>query len=197
MRNETVPLDHGIILGLVNPPSRVLDLACGNGRPLELLEQQKRCSAQGIEIDEKAIYECVERGLNVLHGDIDSGLAEYADKSFDYVILNQSLQQVKHFQSVLSDALRVGKNVIVGFPNFAFYAARFQLFFQGRSPVTGCLPYNWYESPNIHFLSITDFIAYCRKNKITIAASAFIGKHKPVKLLPNLRAETGIFHITT
>jgi len=188
--------DHLAILDLIEPRSSVLDLGCGTGELLYLLIKEKQVRAQGIEIDEQAIYKCVTRGLNVFHGDIDSGLSEYKDKSFDYVILNQSLQQVRHVEPVLADALRVGKKVIVGFPNFAYYRARLQMFFQGKAPVAGALPYQWYETPNLHFLSISDFINYCRAKGITIEKSRYAGKRKVVSLLPNLFAHAGIFLIS-
>ncbi|RJO64584.1 MAG: methyltransferase domain-containing protein, partial [Candidatus Omnitrophota bacterium] len=128
MKYESICLEHRVILEWVELKSSVLDLGCGSGELLYILIKEKQVRGQGIEIDDQAIYNCVAKGLNVFHGDIDSGLAEYSDKSFDYVILNQSLQQVKHLNSVLLDSLRVGKKVIVGFPNFASFAARFQLF---------------------------------------------------------------------
>ena len=196
MDYDKIRLDHRAILEIVKPHSQVLDLGCGSGELLYLLIKEKDCLGQGIEIDEAAIYNCVAKGLNVLHGDIDSGLADYSDKSFDYVILNQSLQQVKHLQPVLDDALRIGKKVIVGFPNFADYKSRFQLFFGGRAPVTKSLPYSWYESPNIHFLSILDFLEYCRKRKITVEDTKFIGEKKMVRLFANFFAQTGIFLIS-
>jgi methionine biosynthesis protein MetW len=196
MNNAEIMLDHRAILDLVQQGSQVLDLGCGSGELLYLLIKEKNCRGQGIEIDEQSIYNCVARGLNVLHGDIDSGLAEYRDKSFDYVILNQSLQQIKHFDSVLSDALRVGKKVIAGFPNFAYYKSRSQLFFLGRSPMTKSLPYSWYESPNLHFFSMTDFMVYCRQRKIKIEAARFIGEKKIIRFSPNFFAQTGIFLIS-
>lgn len=188
-----IRLDHRVIVNLISPGSSVLDLGCGSGELLYILIKEKNVQGQGIEIDEQAIYQCVAKGLNVLHGDIDTGLSEYQDKSFDAVILNQSLQQVAHFETVLTEALRVGKNVIVGFPNFAYYKARFQLFFLGKSPITASLPYNWYDSPNVHFLSIADFIDYCRTRKLTIEQSFYLGEKKRVFLFPNLFANIGIF----
>jgi len=196
MRYKNILPDHKIILGLIKPRSTVLDLGCGSGELLHILTKEKKARGQGIEIDEQAIYECVAKGVSVFHGDVDSGLAEYQDKSFDYVILNQSLQQIIHVDTVLNDALRVGKKVIVGIPNFAYYKARIQMFFHGKAPVTGSLPYQWYETPNLHFLSILDFITYCRSKKINIEESKYISEEKRIILFPNLFALVGIFLIS-
>jgi methionine biosynthesis protein MetW len=189
-------LDHKAILEWIHPRSSVLDLGCGDGELLALLVKERHVKAQGIEIDEQAIYHCVAKGLSVFHEDIDKGLSDYADQSFDYVILNQSFQQVKKPDIVLREALRVGREVIVGLPNFAHYQARLQIFFRGRTPVTLSLPYEWHDTPNLHFLSISDFIEYCRKRKIKIEKEAFSGKKRRVKILPNLFALTGIFLVT-
>ena len=132
MRSESLPLEHGVILEWIEAGSSVLDLGCGDGELLSLLVREKKVKAQGIEIDEQAIYRCVARGLSVFHQDIDNGLSEYADKSFDYVILNQSFQQVKKPDIVLTEALRVSRKVIISFPNFAHYRARLQIFFNGK-----------------------------------------------------------------
>jgi methionine biosynthesis protein MetW len=188
--------EYRLIAEMVRPATSVLDLGCGDGELMAMLKKERGISrSQGIELDEKAIYKCVARGLSVFHGDIDSGLAEYADKSFDYVILNQTFQQVKQPDAVLSEALRVGHHVIVGFPNFAHFSARYQLACLGRAPITHSLPYEWYNTPNIHFLSIADFINYCRRRKIIIEKSLFLGKDKPLNIFPNLRALLGIFLI--
>jgi len=193
---KVIQLDHQVILDLIQPQASVLDLGCGSGDLLYLLIKEKKIHGQGIEIDEQEIYKCVAKGLNVFHGDIDSGLAEFSDRSFDYVVLNQSMQQILHVDKVLTDALRVGKKVVVGFPNFAYYRSRLQMFFQGRSPVTAGLPYQWYETPNLHFLSITDFKNYCRLKNINIERSVGIGESKRINFLPNLFAHTGIFLIS-
>ncbi|HEY3276567.1 MAG TPA: methionine biosynthesis protein MetW [Syntrophorhabdaceae bacterium] len=185
--------DHEAILQIVEEGSSVLDLGCGNGDLLFLLVKGKKIKAQGIEIDDKAIFACVARGLSVFQDDIDTGLPEYSDKSFDYVILNQSIQQVRKPATVLEEALRVGRKVIVGIPNFAYIKSRMQIFFDGRVPVTPSLPYEWYDTPNLHFLSLTDFTDFCRKRAIRIERAIYLGKKGRVSLFPNLFAQTGIF----
>jgi methionine biosynthesis protein MetW len=189
--------EYDIIVSLVNSAASVLDLGCGDGELLSRLKKEKNVvKAQGIEIDDQSIHRCVARGLSVFQGDIDSGLTEYEDKSFDYVILNQSLQQVKKPDNVLSEALRVGEKVIVGFPNFAHITARFYLAVKGVAPVTRSLPYQWYDTPNLHFLSIVDFIHYCRSRKITIEQASYVGNRRRVKILPNVFALVGVFLIS-
>ncbi len=196
MTSDAVPLEYRAILQWIRQDSSVLDLGCGGGELLDLLVRERHVKAQGIEIDEKAIYQCVAKGLSVFHEDIDNGLSGYPNNSFDYVILNQSLQQVKKPDEVIKEALRVGEKVIIGFPNFAHYSARFQMFFMGKAPITPSLPYEWHDTPNLHFLSISDFIEYCRERKIKIEKRAFIGEKRRVKIFPNLLALTGIFLVT-
>ncbi|NJD75515.1 MAG: methionine biosynthesis protein MetW [Candidatus Methanoperedens sp.] len=192
-----IPLiEYRIILNWILDKSSVLDLGCHEGELLSLIVKEKNARVHGIEINEQAIYKCVELGLSVSHQDIDNGLSEYGDESFDYVILNQSLQQVKKPDVVLKESLRVGKKVIIGFPNFAHYKVRCQIFFRGKTPVTPSLPYEWYETPNLHFLSISDFIGYCQRQNIRIIRTAFINNNGKAGILPNLLAQTGLFLIS-
>jgi len=193
LSQQPTKIEHQVIMDWIEQGASVLDLGCGDGELLARLIEEKQVRAQGIELSEQAIHQCVARGLSVFQEDIDSGLSDYADKSFDYVILNQTFQQVKKPDFVLKEALRVGKKTIVGFPNFLYLSARFQMFFGGRVPVTPSLPYEWYDTPNLHFLSIADFVKYCRKRDIQIERSAFITKNKKVQLFPNLLAEIGLF----
>ena len=186
-------LEHKVISGWISSGASVLDLGCGDGELLELLIREKQVRAQGIELSDQAIQKCVAGGLSVFQEDIDTGLSEFGDKSFDYVILNQTFQQVKKPDFVLKEALRVGSKTIVGFPNFVNASARFQIFFKGRVPVTKSLPYEWYDTPNLHFLGILDFKEYCKKRGIKVKDSAFIRKNRRVKLFANLFAELGLF----
>ncbi|MDE1853475.1 MAG: methionine biosynthesis protein MetW [Thaumarchaeota archaeon] len=186
-------IDNRIISDWIRQGASVIDLGCGDGELLSILVQEKNVRAQGIEIDEQAIYECVAKGLSVLHEDFEAGLSGYPDDSFDYVVMNGSLQQVKKPDPVFREALRVGKSLIVGFPNFSHYSSRFQILLRGKVPVTPSLPYHWYDTPNLHFLSISDFADYCKLRGIRIQAFAFVGKGKRVRLLPNLFAENGLF----
>ena len=186
-------LDHKIILDLVEPNSRVLDLGCGDGELLSLLIEKKHCKATGIEIDEKAIYNCMERGLTISHGDIDSELADFATKKFDYVILNESLQEVLYPQKVILESLRVGKKAIVGIPNFCHVSARLQIFLKGRVPITHELPYEWYNTPNLRFLSLKDFRRFCANEGIRILKERPITLLGEIHLMPNLFARIGIY----
>jgi len=195
MNLNSVRLDERIIYDIIKPGSKVLDLGCGGGGLLCLLAEGKKVKAQGIELDDKAIYKCVEKGVSVFHGDIDSGLHEYPDAVFDYVILNQSMQQVKKADFVIQEALRVGKKVIVGFPNFAYIKSRIMLFFRGEAPITKSLPYQWYDTPNYRFFSISDFKNYCVKKNINILGAHYLGKKRLIKFWPNLFALNAIFVI--
>ena len=185
--------DVRLIYGLVDAGARILDLGCGTGELLALLMHHKNARVQGIEMDGRAVYECVKKGLSVFQGDIESGLAEYPDGSFDYVILNQSLQEVRKVDYLIHEALRVGDKVVVGFPNFAHAAARIMLALGGRSPVTSSLPYLWYDTPNVRFLSIKDFRIFCAGEGLAILKAHYLGRKGPLHVWPNLRALNAVF----
>jgi len=193
MASEDIRLDHRIIYSIIEPNARVLDLGCGEGDLLYPLVRDKQVRAQGIELDDKAIQECVKKGLSVFHDDIEHSLREYPDHSFDYVILNQSMQEVKNVDFVIHEALRIGSKIIVGFPNFANIKSRLMLFFQGRSPITESLPYLWFDTPNVRFLSITDFKDFCAKKNIRIVEAHYLGEKEIVYCWPNLLALNAIF----
>jgi methionine biosynthesis protein MetW len=186
-------VEQRTIFNWITSGASVLDLGCGDGDLLIQLVKEKHIRAQGVEVNEQSIHRCVSAGLSVFQQDIDTGLSEYGDKSFDFVILNQTLQQVEKPDLALTEALRVGKQVVVGFPNFCYITDRLQIFFRGRVPVTTSLPYQWYDTPNLHFLSVEDFIDYCRKRKLQIIKSAYFSSNKKVRFLHNLFADIGLF----
>ena len=188
-----IRLDYEIIAGIIEPGARVLDQGCGDGELLSLLKQKKNCHATGIEISPQQIYRCMERGVSVAQGNIDSDMDVYEDKRFDYVILNESLQQIMNIEKVLTDALRVGKKVIVGIPNFCNIRARAQIFFMGQVPVTESLPYKWYNTPNLRFLSLKDFRDFCVEKRIVVEKNPCLCNGRQVRYFTNLLADSGIF----
>jgi methionine biosynthesis protein MetW len=196
MTSRDIRLDHRIIFSVVDQGSRVLDLGCGEGDLLYLLVRDKQVIAQGIEKDDRAIQECVKKGLSVFQDDIESGLREYPDHSFDFVILNQSMEEVKNVDRLIQDALRIGDKVIIGFPNFAYVKSRWMMFFRGRAPVTKSLPFSWFDTPNVRFLSILDFREFCHEKDIRIITAHYLGEKGTINLFPNLMALNGIFVLT-
>jgi methionine biosynthesis protein MetW len=191
--------EHKLILSLIEAGTRVLDLGCGEGDLLLALKVLKGARAEGIELSDACIQACVARGLvSVHHGDLDEGLADYPDKSVDYVISTNTIQVLHRPMLLIREMARVGKRCIVSFPNFAHWPVRLQLLLKGRMPKTLKLPYEWYETLNIHLTTIRDFRDFCRKaglkvlREIPLRASA-PGKCTEVRLLANLRADTAIF----
>lgn len=156
-----VRVDFELIAELVEPGSRVLDVGCGEGGLLALLERTRRVDGRGIELSQQGVNEAVARGLSVIQGDADSDLAQYPDRSFDYVILSQTIQATRNPRIVLEQLLRIGRKVIVSFPNFGHFDVRLRLLLFGRMPVSPRLPYSWYDTPNIHFCTIRDFVSLC------------------------------------
>jgi len=188
--------DYDIIARMVKPDTKVLDLGCGDGSLLDRLVREKNVRAQGVEISERMVQECIMKGLSVLHFDIDKGLADYRDKSFDYVILNQTLQAVHYPKLVIDDALRVAKQVIIGFPNFAFLTIRWSLALIGKIHNTRIYPYKWYDATNIHLLTVKDFGDFCEEEGIQIVDRAFIGRPQFMSRIdPNSFSEVAIFCI--
>lgn len=153
--------DHLIIKSMIEPNARVLDIGCGDGALLELLRQTRNVDGRGIEISQKNVNQSVARGLSVIQGDADHDLTNYPDQSFDYAILSLTIQATKNPRTVLEQLLRIADHAIVSFPNFGHWMIRWQILALGRMPVTDKLPEQWYDTPNIHFCTIRDFVTLC------------------------------------
>ncbi|MBR5303819.1 MAG: methionine biosynthesis protein MetW [Candidatus Gastranaerophilales bacterium] len=171
-------LNYKVVCDLIEKNSRVLDLGCGQGELLELLKTEKQVKGFGVEINQDSLLEALVKGLSVIQGDIDKGLDEFQDNMYDYAILNQTLQSTKYPEMIIDEMLRVAKKGIVSFPNFAYWRVRFYLFFKGRMPKSEQLPYEWYDTPNIHLLTIGDFFEFCKKRNIKIEKSVYLTRNK-------------------
>ncbi|WP_265517632.1 methionine biosynthesis protein MetW [Nitratireductor luteus] len=170
--NNTQRVDLQVIADLIRPGARVLDVGSGDGALLELLEGHRKVDGRGLEISQRGVNECVARGLSVVQGDADRDLVFYPDRGFDYVVLSQTLQATHNPRAVLEELLRIGDRAIVSFPNFGHWRVRLSLLFKGRMPVTKDLPYSWYDTPNIHFCTIRDFVALCEEIGATVESAA-------------------------
>jgi len=188
-------VDYELIESLIEPNSTVLDVGCGDGDLLARLTADRNIKGKGIELQQELVLAGVNRGLSVIQHDVERGLASYAEGSFDYVILSQTVQTVKNPEKVFTELLRVGKKVIVSFPNFAHWRCRAQLLFHGAAPITRQLPFQWHDSPNIHCLSIRDFDELCAKLGVKVEKKIPLAKTSlsPVRFAPNLFAEQVIY----
>jgi methionine biosynthesis protein MetW len=175
--NGTTRFDLLAVAELVPPGSRVLDIGCGDGQLLKLLEATRSIDGRGIELSQKGVNECVAGGLSVVQGDADTDLVDYPDGAFDYVVLSQTLQATHHPRQVLEQMLRIGHKVIVSFPNFGHWRVRVSLGFTGRMPVTRNLPYAWYDTPNIHFCTIRDFVGLCHEVNARVEKSMALDRN--------------------
>ena len=163
--------DLKVITGFVTSGARVLDVGCGDGALLQRLEDEKQADGRGIELSQKGVNRAVARGLSVVQGDADHDLATYPDRAFDFVILSQTLQATHNPRLVLEQLLRIGRKVVVSFPNFGNWRLRSQLVLSGRMPITKDLPHSWYDTPNIHFCTVRDFIGLLEEVDAHIEAS--------------------------
>lgn len=184
----------------IKPQSRVLDLGCGDGELLAHLRDSFDVKGYGLEIDEEKINDCVARGVNVIQQNLNKGLSNFGDNSFDSVIMTQALQAVEKPDQLLNDMLRVGKQAIITFPNFAHWKTRSYLFFKGQMPVSEALPYSWYDTPNIHLCTFRDFEALCQKLDIKILNRLAVDDDQQgsflMKYLPNLMGEVAIYRVS-
>jgi homoserine O-acetyltransferase len=194
-------VDHRKIAQLIEPDSTVLDLGCGDGQLLLLLQAQKKIRGLGMTLGEKDVQRCVERGVSVVQYDLEKDLGVFGDNSFDYVVLSQTLQAIRRPAEVLREMLRIGRQVIVSFPNFAYWRGRMQMMFKGRTPVFESLPYKWYDKPSessINYMSISDFEEFVRRElgaRLVKRIPLSSRNGREVNFLPNLRADEAIFVI--
>lgn len=188
-------IDYQLIMELVDSGSLVLDLGCGDGSLLEMLIREKGVKGFGLEKDLQEINKCLAKGISVIDANLDQGLSQFRDKSMDYVILSLTLQALKQPQETLRDIIRVGKKAIISFPNFGNIFVRLYLLFRGRMPKSKFLPYEWYDTPNIHFCSVKDFIELCGREGIKIRKKIFLKKfnRKIWGFMPNLFSYVAIF----
>jgi len=185
-----------IIAGWIAPKARVLDLGCGDGRLLKHLWQTRQAPGYGVEIDDAHVLECIRNDVNVLQMDLEDGLSAFRDNSFDSVILSETLQAIHRQEPLLKDMLRVGREAIVSFPNFGYWKARMQIAFAGHMPVSKELPYQWYDTPNVHHCTLVDFEALCEKLHIRILERRVLQDGNPVALLPNLLGSLAVYRVS-
>ena len=188
MRPDLAAIIHWVPRG-----ARVLDLGCGDGSLLRSLWLEREAPGYGVEIDEASVLACVKNDVNVLQLDLESGLAAFADRSFDCVILSETLQAIRHQEALLREMLRVGREAIVSFPNFGHWQARLQIAFAGHMPVSKELPYQWYDTPNVHHCTLVDFEALCAKLGVRVLERLVLDDRREVSFLPNLLGSLAIY----
>lgn len=188
--------DFEIISSLIPEGARVLDLGCGDAELLAWLMEHKHIDARGVELSPELVQKAIARGASVYQGELESSLSDYPDAAFDYVILSQTLQQVRSPLRVVKEMLRVGQHAIVAFPNFGHYTVRLAHLLSGRAPQTKLFPFEWFDSPNIRVLTVQDFEVLCAREQWTVERRIFLSGNNEVGLLPNLFAEVAVFQIT-
>lgn len=189
--------DLVIISDWISPGARVLDLGCGDGTLLDHLQRHRSVTGYGLEIDVDNVAACIARGVSAIHTDLDRGLSEFGNQSFDFVVMTQAIQVLQRPDAMLREMLRIGQRVVVTLPNFGHWSTRLQLLLKGRMPRTNSLPAQWYDTDNIHLCTLRDFEALCRDLGVTIARRSVTDhQHQaglPTRWVPNLTAEIGIY----
>jgi methionine biosynthesis protein MetW len=192
--NQSVRPDFAIIAERVHAGAKVLDLGCGDGSLLKYLRETRNTLGYGVEIDDEKVATCVRNAVNVIQSDLESGLSTFASHSFDYVILSQTLQAMRHTEEIIREMLRVGREAIVTFPNFGHVSHRLQVLF-GRMPVSPELPYQWYDTPNIHLCTLKDFEDFCATHGVEILERVVMHRGRRVSLFPNLLGSLAVYRL--
>lgn len=187
--------DFAAIAQCISRDAHVLDLGCGDGTLLKYLQQSRGVTGYGVEIDDGNVLACVRNGVNVIQSDLERGLAEFADGSFDFVVLSQTLQAMRNTERIVREMLRVGRAGIVTFPNFGHWKNRLQIL-RGRMPVSDRLPFEWFDTPNIHLCTVADFERFCAERGIRIVSRTVLSDGRPVQALPNLFGELAVYHFS-
>jgi len=184
--------DFAAIAAWIPRGASVLDLGCGDGSLLDYLQTEREVRGYGVEIDDKNILRCIERGVNVIQSNLDEGLSGFETGAFDFVILSQTLQATRHTEKLVREMLRVGREGIVSFPNFGYWKNRLQIM-QGHMPVSDVLPYQWYDTPNVHLCTLRDFEQLCDDMSMRILDQRVITNAREVHVLPNLLGSTAVY----
>jgi methionine biosynthesis protein MetW len=185
--------DFAAIAGWIQMGSSVLDLGCADGTLLRYLQETRQTRGYGVEIDDTSILACVKNGVNVVQSDLERGLSGFEDASFDYVVLSQTIQAMKNSETIIREMLRVGREGIVTFPNFGYWKNRVEVL-RGRMPVSDNLPYEWFDTPNVHLCAIADFERFCDERGIRILERKVLTNGKAVTALPNLLGALAVYH---
>lgn len=184
--------DFSTIAGWIPPRARVLDLGCGDGSLFAYLRESRAVSGYGIEIDDSGVLASIGNGVNVIQSDLESGLAGFDDQTFDSVVLSQTVQAMRHTEQIVLEMLRVGREAIVSFPNFGHWTHRLQVL-RGRMPVSQSLPYQWYDTPNIHLCTVADFDAFCTEHAFRVLERVVLHETRSVTIAPNLLGSLAIY----
>ena len=202
MQNKAeIQLNYEIVTNIIPEGVRVLDLGCGDGTLFSKLINEKKIKGVGVEINQDEVIKALDKGVSVIQGDIDEGLKQFPDGSFDYAILNQTLQSTEKPDLVVDEMLRVAKKAVVSFPNFAYWKVRFYLFFKGKMPKSKALPYEWYNTPNIHLMTVNDFFEFCKNRNIKILKSIYLTRNKArsgllIRTITNFFTEEVVFVVS-
>jgi methionine biosynthesis protein MetW len=184
--------DFAAIAAWIPKGASVLDLGCGDGSLLRYLKETRAVRGYGVEINDLDIVSCIANGVNVIQNDLESGLSDFEDGSFDFVILSQTLQATRHTEALIREMLRVGREGIVSFPNFGYWRNRFRVLL-GNMPVSSDLPYQWYDTPNVHLCTLHDFESFCRDKRVTVLGRRVMTGEREAGLLPNLLGSTAVY----